>query len=212
MNTANLNALSLFTRCRYNAVSWNVHSLLVKCISWFKESKHTHRNSFASITNAVASLQCISSFKESKHTHRSSFANITNAVASLQCISWFKDSKHTHRSSLANITNAVPSLQCTSWFKESKHPHRSSAVTPLKLKLSHFSFDMGYFLFFRIKMHYDDLLLAFIKQWLYSFIMVGNTSIHLTVLTRSIQLKAVSTNSAVCLWTGALYRRRWDIA
>ena len=33
------------------------------------------------------------------HTHRSSFANITNAVPSLKCISWFKESKHTHRSS-----------------------------------------------------------------------------------------------------------------
>ena len=29
------------------------------CISWFKESKHTHRSSFANITNVVPSLQCI---------------------------------------------------------------------------------------------------------------------------------------------------------
>ena len=53
------------------------------CISWFKESKHTHRSSFHNITNVVPSLQCISWFKESKHTHRSSFANITNNVSSL---------------------------------------------------------------------------------------------------------------------------------
>ena len=106
--------------------SWNFHRLVGQCISWFKESKHTHRSSFVNITNAVPSLQCIYWFKESKHTHRSSLANITNVVPSLQCISWFKESKHTHRSSLANITNAVPSLQCISWFKESKHTHRSS--------------------------------------------------------------------------------------
>ena len=37
--------------------------------------------------------------KRIKHTHRSSFANITNVVPSLQCISWFEESKHTHRSS-----------------------------------------------------------------------------------------------------------------
>ena len=83
----------------------------LQCISWFKESKHTHRSSFANITNVVPSLQCISWFKESKHTHRSGFANITNVVPSLQCISWFKESKHTHRSGFANITNVVPSLQ-----------------------------------------------------------------------------------------------------
>ena len=72
-----------------------------------------HRSSFANITNitnVVPSLQCISWFKESKHTHRSSFANITNVVPSLQCISSFKESKHTYRSSFTNITNGVPSL------------------------------------------------------------------------------------------------------
>ena len=60
-----------------------VNRLVVKCISWFKESKHTNRSSFADITNVVPSLQRISWFKESKHTHRSSLANITNVVPSL---------------------------------------------------------------------------------------------------------------------------------
>ena len=95
-------------------------------MSWFKESKHTHRSSFANITDVVPSLQCTSWFTESKHTHRSSFANITNAVPSLQCISWFTESKHTHKSSFANITDVVPSLQCMSWFTESKHTHINS--------------------------------------------------------------------------------------
>ena len=105
----------------------------LQCISWFKESKHTHRSSFANIINAVPSLQCISWFKESKHTHRSSFANIINAVPSLQCISWFKESKHTHGSSFANIINAVPSLQCISWFKESKHILIESGLPTLSM-------------------------------------------------------------------------------
>ena len=95
---------------------------------------------FANITNAVPSLQCISWFKESKHTHRSSFCqHYQCCIFPLMYISWFKESKHTHRSSFCqhyqccifpsmyiNITNAVPSLQCISWFKESKHAHRSS--------------------------------------------------------------------------------------
>ena len=125
-NKCFLSRFSHFSHVFDSTLSWDFHRLVVWCISWFKESKHTHRSSLANITNVVPSLQCISWFKESKHTHRSSLANITNVVPSLQCISWFKECKHTHRSSFANITNVVPSLQCISWFKECKHTHRSS--------------------------------------------------------------------------------------
>ena len=101
--------LSSFIRSWQNVISLKFHTVMYLGL--------------ISITNAVPSLQCISWFKESKHTHSSSLANITNVVPSLQCISWFKESKHTHSSSFANITNVVPSLQCISWFKESKHTH-----------------------------------------------------------------------------------------
>ena len=62
------------------------------------------------ITNVVPSLQCISWIKESKHTHRSSYLpTLPMLYLPIQCISWIKESKHTHRSSFANITNVVPS-------------------------------------------------------------------------------------------------------
>ena len=110
------------------------------CISWFKESKHTHR-SFAKILYFPL---CISWF--SKHTHRKfcqhyqcctfPYVYLDSKRVSILieavlptlpmmyfplCISWF--SKHTQ------VLPTLPMLYlplCISWFKESKHTHRSS--------------------------------------------------------------------------------------
>ena len=125
------------------------------CISWFKESKHTHRSSLVYPTLPMMYLVCISWFKESKHTHSKK-----QSCQHYQCCTLYvyldskrvsilieavKESKHTcqhyqcctlyvyldsKRVSIL-IEAVLPTLPmlylvCISWFKESKHTHRSS--------------------------------------------------------------------------------------
>ena len=97
---------------------------------WFKESEHTHRGSFADITNVAPALQCII-YLDSKRVSvpiiEAVLPTLPMLYLPLNVYSWFKESRaYSSRSSFVDITNVAPSLQCISWFKESKHTHRGS--------------------------------------------------------------------------------------